>query len=79
MIIYFIGEQSLTNLLNTKSILVYFIASLIGLIPNCAASIVLTEVYVSGIVPIGVTLSGLLTGSGIAAERPARNLEKTGD
>lgn len=62
---YFIGEESLSNLLNTNNILVYFSASLIGLIPNCAASIVLTEVYVSGLVSIGVTLSGLLTGSGI--------------
>lgn len=64
-IIYFVGEETLSNLLNAKNIFVYFIASLIGLIPNCAASIILTEVYISGIVPIGVTIAGLLTGSGI--------------
>lgn len=63
--IYYIGEDKLTLLFTNKNIFVYFIASLIGLIPNCAASIVLTEVYLSGLVTIGVTISGLLTGSGI--------------
>ena len=63
--IYFIGTESISNLLNSNNIIVYFLASLIGLIPNCAASIVLTEVFVSGLVSIGVTISGLLTGSGI--------------
>ena len=64
-LIFFIGEDKLSNLLHGKNIIMYFIASLIGLIPNCASSIVLTQVYVSGIVPLGVALSGLLTGSGI--------------
>ena len=64
-LMYYIGTENLSNLLKSKNIFVYFIASLIGLIPNCAASIVLTEVYITGIASIGVTISGLLTGSGI--------------
>ena len=63
--IEYIGEEHLTNLLNNKNILVYFASSLIGLIPNCAASVILTEVYLSGLVSLGVTISGLLTGSGL--------------
>jgi hypothetical protein len=63
--IYFIGEDTITKLLESKNLLVYFASSLIGLIPNCAASILITEVYISGLIPIGVTISGLLTGSGI--------------
>lgn len=65
IVLLYIGEENLSGLLNGNNLLVYFIASLIGLIPNCAASIILTKVYVSGIVPIGVAFSGLLTGSGI--------------
>lgn len=64
-IIYFLGEESLAGLLDGQNIFVYFAASLIGLIPNCAASVILTEAYVSGIVPIGVAMAGLLTGSGV--------------
>ena len=63
--IYYIGEDGLSTLLKSNNIFVYFGASLLGLIPNCASSIVLTKVYLSGIITIGVALSGLLTSSGI--------------
>lgn len=65
IIIYFVGEEILSNLLQSNNILVYFISSLIGLIPNCASSVVITEVFLSNLITIGVALSGLLTGSGI--------------
>lgn len=65
LIIYYVGEETLSNLLNSGNIFVYFISSLIGLIPNCAASIIITEAYLSGVISIGVALSGLLTGSGL--------------
>ena len=64
-IINLVGTDQLSQILKSKNLLVYFISSLIGLIPNCAASVILTEVYLSNIIPIGVALSGLLTGSGI--------------
>ena len=65
LIIYFVGEDTLSSLLQSNNILVYFISSLIGLIPNCASSVVITEVFLSNLTTIGVALSGLLTGSGI--------------
>lgn len=65
MIIYLVGEETLAGLLGGKNIFVYIIASLIGLIPNCAASVILTEAYVSNVIPIGVAMAGLLTGSGV--------------
>ena len=65
IVIYFVGEESLKNVLLHKNILTYFLASLIGLIPNCAASVVITEVYLSGLITIGTLMSGLLTGSGL--------------
>ena len=65
LVIYNIGEDSLKNILLNKNILNYFVASLIGLIPNCASSVIMTELYVSNLITIGTLISGLLTGSGL--------------
>lgn len=60
------GEKILSNLFNKNSIFTPFIASLIGLIPNCGSSIVITELYLNEILPFSAVISGLLTGSGVA-------------
>ena len=63
-IIYFVGEDNIKEfLLNNKGI--YFISSLIGLIPNCASSVVMTEIYTEGLCSFGFLISGLLTGAGV--------------
>ncbi len=64
-IIYFIGEDKLSGLLLNNNVVTYFIASLIGLIPNCASSVIITELYLANLITIGTLLSGLLTGSGL--------------
>ena len=64
-IILKIGEDSLSNLLLHHNTITYFVASLIGLIPNCAGSIIITELYLAKLITIGNLLSGLLTGSGL--------------
>ena len=63
--IYFIGEDNLSKLLLNKNLFTYFISSLIGLIPNCCASVIITELYLSNMITLGNLLSGLLTGSGV--------------
>ena len=65
LLIYFIGEEQLSNLLLQKNIFTYFFASFIGLIPNCASSVIITKLYLSEFITIGTLLSGLLTGSGL--------------
>ena len=63
-IIYYIGEDNIKDfLLNNKG--TYFLSSLIGLIPNCASSVVMTEIYAEGLCSFGFLISGLLTGAGV--------------
>ncbi len=64
-LLYEVGEESLTHILYQKNILTHFLASIIGLIPNCASSVVLTELYLSNVITIGTLFSGLLTGCGV--------------
>lgn len=60
-----IGVDNLSNILVNENILTYFLASILGLIPNCASSVIMTKLYLSELISMGVLLSGLLTGSGI--------------
>ena len=59
-------EEYLNTLLLQKSIFGPFVSSLIGLIPNCGASVVITELYLNGALSLGSLFAGLLTNSGIA-------------
>ena len=65
LIIFKIGEDNLSNILTHKNILTYFACSLVGLIPNCASSVIMTELYLSKLISLGNLFSGLLTGSGL--------------
>ena len=65
LIINGIGEENILNFLLNKSIISHFICSLVGLIPNCASSVIITKLYLSNLISIGNLFSGLLTGSGI--------------
>lgn len=63
--IFHVGEETLSNILLHKNVFVYFLASLVGLIPNCASSVIITELYISGLITAGTMIAGLLTGSGL--------------
>ncbi len=64
-IIHFVGEDTLSNFLLNMPILGPVIAGIIGLIPNCASSVILTELYLSGVIGISTMISGLLVGAGV--------------
>ncbi len=64
-LIYYLGEDKIASILQTKNIFGPFLASLVGLIPNCAASVIITELYLSHIITCGMLIGGLLTGAGI--------------
>lgn len=63
---HYLGEESIGKLFLKDSFFSPFISSLIGLIPNCASSVVITELYLNGVITLASCISGLLTGSGVA-------------
>lgn len=60
-----IGEDRLSDLVLNIPVAGELIAGLIGLIPNCAASVVITQLYLEGIIGAGPMMTGLLAGAGV--------------
>lgn len=60
-----IGEETLASFLSKRPVLGPVVAGLVGLIPNCASSVVLTQLYLEGMLGAGAMLAGLLAGSGV--------------
>ena len=65
ILIHFIGEDNIANFVRINPILGPVLASIIGLIPNCASSVILTQLYVENVIPVATMISGLLAGTGI--------------
>lgn len=65
LIISVIGEEKVSLLFTDVPVIGQMIAGLVGLIPNCAASVIITELYLEGIIGIGAMMSGLLVGAGV--------------
>lgn len=64
-ILNLIGFENVASYMQMNSVLSVFIASLIGLIPNCAASVALTECYLNGVLSAGAMMAGLMVSSGV--------------
>ena len=65
-LIEYIGEEKISHFLLKNTIFEPFLTSLVGLIPNCASSVILTELYLSKTITLGAAIAGLLTKSGVA-------------
>ena len=64
-IIYLIGEETFINILQNNKYFTPLYATLIGLIPNCASSVIITDLYIMGQLSFGATLAGLITNAGL--------------
>ncbi|MBQ0042868.1 MAG: arsenic efflux protein [Lachnospiraceae bacterium] len=65
LVVAFIGEEQIKNLFISIPIVGELVAGLIGLIPNCASSVLLTELYLEGTITSGCMMSGLLVAAGV--------------
>ena len=60
-----LGPERLGSFILHRPVAGELLAGIIGLIPNCAASVVLTSLYLQGAMSAGAMISGLLVGSGV--------------
>lgn len=65
LIIFWVGEESIAGFLQNQPIFGPVIAGIIGLIPNCAASVILTQLYLENIISAATMIAGLLVGAGV--------------
>ncbi len=65
LVIFFIGEDTIAGFLRNQPILGPIIAGIIGLIPNCASSVILTQMYLENVISAATMISGLLVGAGV--------------
>ena len=67
IIIELIGINTFEKFILSGSILQPFITSIIGLIPNCASSVLLSKLFANGSISLGAVISGLSTGAGVGS------------
>ena len=78
-LVYFVGESNIALLILNKPIIANILAAIVGLIPNCASSVVISELFLDGTLSAGALISGLLVNSGVAlavlfrTNRPRKN------
>ena len=64
-IIELIGEDTISNFVSQNVILGPIIAGIIGLVPNCASSVILTQLFVENVISMPILISGLCVNAGV--------------
>lgn len=65
ILIHLIGEETLKGFLLNQPILGPLLAGLLGLIPNCASSVIIAQMYLDNVISLATMISGLLVGAGV--------------
>lgn len=60
-----VGEEALAAFLSGNQLLAVFASALVGLVPNCSASVVITQLYLEGVLGFAPLMAGLLTSAGV--------------
>lgn len=65
MLVFFVGDEALSGSIVSVPVIGHVISSIVGLIPNCASSVALTRLAMSGVISTGAMISGLCSGAGV--------------
>lgn len=65
IIIHLIGEENITSFLSQSKYLTPLVSALVGLIPNCSSSVLLTTLFTSEYLPFGAMFTGLCVNAGL--------------
>ena len=65
VILFYVGEKSLTDFMTAAKFAQPFLAALVGLIPNCASSVILAQMFVDGHLTLGAAFAGLSVNAGL--------------
>ena len=64
-LIAYVGEEAFASFMMSNKYLTPLFSSIIGIIPNCVSSVLISELYIAGSLPFGALLAGLLMNAGI--------------
>ena len=64
-LVFFVGEDTLGEILRARPVISHVVAAIFGLIPNCAASVALTTLCTEGLISAGTMMAGLFSGAGV--------------
>lgn len=78
-LIYFIGEENFTAFMHSGEYLQPLIAVLVGLIPNCASSVMITELFAGGSLTLGAAVAGLSVNAGLGMAVLIKENKKAGE
>ena len=63
-LIALVGEDALASFLSGNAVVATLVSGLVGLVPNCAASVVLTQLYIDGVLGFAPMIAGTLVAGG---------------
>lgn len=64
-VISLIGEENIANFVSQNVIFGPVLAGIVGLVPNCASSVILTQLFVENVISMAVLIAGLLVNAGV--------------
>lgn len=63
--LHLVGEDTLMQIIGGVPMLSVALSAVVGLVPNCAASVAITTLYLDGLLSFGAMMAGLLVGAGV--------------
>ena len=64
-LVYFVGEETLGEIMQGNPVISHIVAAIFGLVPNCATSVVLATLCTEGLITAGTMMAGLFSGAGV--------------